>query len=148
MHSNALMRICLLTDIIFSEVQSGQKCLLLVGINLCDRVSSSEGRRALSGREAMRNPQGSSLSDKKTLQYTSEDYFFKCLYVHIYIVFNSFLLFSSSIKHEESMSLARKHFLLVISITIIEIVLLMKDLPPALQNVIYISNDHSSTIQT
>lgn len=81
-------------------------------------------------------------------QYTAEDYFFKSLYGHICIVFNSFLLFSSSIKHVESMTLAQKHFLLVISITIIEILLLMKDLPPALQNVIYISNDHSSTIQT
>lgn len=81
-------------------------------------------------------------------QYTAEDYFFKSLYGHICIVFNSFLLFSSSIKHEGSMTLAQKHFLLVISITIIEILLLMKDLPPALQNVIYISNDHSSSIQT
>lgn len=72
----------------------------------------------------------------------------KGLCVHIYIVFNSFLLFSSSIKHEESMPLARKHFSLVISIAIIEIFLLMEDLPPALQKVIYINDDHSSTIQT
>lgn len=43
-------------------------------------------------------------------QYTAEDYFFKSLYGHICIVFNSFLLFSSSIKHEESMTLAQKHF--------------------------------------